>query len=212
MTQKIVQPIYTPAGRLSFPHLYKKETEGQYASDKYCTTLLVPKMVDGKPNPEVKKFLATCLPVVQAEFGDKITFKELKHPFNDGDAKIAKYEKKGKDVEKIANLKGMYYLSASTKNKPKVAYRKDGQWIPIEEDDEPGIYAGCCCKLQVTPYAYSNSSDGMGIRLENVVKIKDDARFGGGGTADMDAGADGIEEYAGSDDAAVEYEDEDAPF
>lgn len=126
-----VGPLATPEGRLSFPHLATPETEGQFPSNKYVGTLLIPKTA----NIDVLK--AACVKAAQLTWPEQNiqTLGQIKLPFRDGDEKA------------LDGYAGNIYIVCKTKNKPVVVG-------PNKEDYIGTIKGGDFVRFSVTAGAY----------------------------------------------------------
>lgn len=107
-----------------------------------------------------------------AKWGGKIP-RNLKIAFQDGD---------DSDLDKYPENEGHYLLNARSKKKVGLV---DTDRQPILDPEE--IYSGCWAYVSVTSFAYDNESKGVSFFLNNIMKARDDERFGGGGaTAEED--------------------------
>lgn len=101
-----------------------------------------------------------------AKWGGKIP-RNLKIAFQDGD---------DSDLDKYPENEGHYLLNARSKKKVGLV---DIDRQPILDPEE--IYSGCWAYVSVTSFAYDNESKGVSFFLNNIMKARDDERFGGGG-------------------------------
>ncbi len=199
MQQKSIfgDKIITPAGRVSFPYVFERNSTGPYADDKYKLTLLIPK--DAKGVDELKK---AVLAVAKKAFGAKTKLSDIAHPFNDGDAKLEETPDESK--EKYTAYAGCYYLNLKNKYKPKVVDENVQEIL-----DESEFYPGCWARCSVVPFSYRQGKNrGVSLRLLNIQKVKDDERFGGGGS-------DPASEFSAvgeSVDETVPFDDDDEDF
>jgi hypothetical protein len=107
-----------------------------------------------------------------AKWGGKIP-RNLKIAFQDGD---------DSDLDKYPENEGHFLLNARSKKKVGLV---DIDRQPILDPEE--IYSGCWAYVSVTSFAYDNESKGVSFFLNNIMKARDDERFGGGGaTAEED--------------------------
>ena len=131
----------------------------------YRTSVLVPKRDKAliaqinEAIEEAKEYGKT------AKWGGKIP-RNLKIAFQDGD---------DTDLDKYPENEGHFLLNARSKKKVGLVDR-DRQ--PILDPDE--IYSGCWAHVSVTSFAYDNESKGVSFFLNNIMKARDDERFGGG--------------------------------
>ena len=91
--------------------------------------------------------------------------------------------------------KGCYYLTAKTSRKPQV--------VDLDRDDifdEEEVYPGCYVRATLVFFPYNNEGKGVGCLLNNVQKLEDGERIGGGA-------ASAAEDFDDEDD--LEDEDDD---
>ena len=160
--------MVTPAGRLSYPKIWKPES-GPTGNEKpkFSASLLVPKV------PGIlDELVGHCKQVAADFFGPKFkgTLSQFgQHcPIKDGDHK-----------DDGDPAKGHWILTASCgeKNQP---FIMDANSIAIRDEDS--IYGGCLAILYVQAMAYDVSGfKGVKLFLQAVQKIGDGERFGGGG-------------------------------
>ena len=82
-------------------------------------------------------------------------------------------------------FKDCWYFNCSSANKPGVRVRDAG--MIVEALDEEDFYSGCYGAVTVNMFPYSNSGNvGVGIGLNNVIKLEDGERLSGGRTAEED--------------------------
>lgn len=94
----------------------------------------------------------------------------LKLPLRDGDTE--------KDIEEQPEFKGMYFLNAYSKRKPGVVDRDREEIFDLSE-----VYSGCWGRLSLNFYPYEISGNkGVAVGLNNIQKLKDGERLGGGST------------------------------
>lgn len=103
-----------------------------------------------------------------AKWGGKIP-RNLKIAFQDGD---------DTDLDKYPENEGHMILNARSKKKVGLV---DMDRQPILDPDE--IYSGCWAYVSVTSFAYDNESKGVSFFLNNIMKARDDERFGGGSSS-----------------------------
>lgn len=81
--------VVTPAGVAAYSYIHKPDTKGQYADNKYKTTIIFPGDAD------MSKITAACVAAAKMEWGDKVKMSTVKLPIRDGDTK-GKEEFEGK--------------------------------------------------------------------------------------------------------------------
>lgn len=134
----------------------------------YRTSILIPKTDEvllgqiEEAIEEAKNYGKT------AKWGGKIP-RNLKIAFQDGD---------DTDLDKYPENEGHMILNARSKKKVGLV---DMDRQPILDPDE--IYSGCWAYVSVTSFAYDNESKGVSFFLNNIMKARDDERFGGGSSS-----------------------------
>lgn len=170
--------VITGKVRFSFVNIFKARAIQDGQDAKFSICLLIPK--DDKAT--IKKINAAIDEAVQdgitSQWGGKKPA-NLKLPLRDGDT-----EKDSPEFE------GMYFLNASSKRKPGIV---DKDLMEILDPDE--VYSGSWGRASINFYPFNrNGNKGVGVGLNNVQKLRDDARLGGSyATAEDDFG-DGFEE------------------
>lgn len=166
---KYVNNIVTPAGRVSFPHLEKPDSQGQYADDKYKATLLISKSANLSG---LKKAVLEC---ARETWGANVEMANILHPFRNGDKK----------AEKMAAYANTLFITCKSKNRPTIIDASRNGIEPAE------VYGGCDARFIVTAMSYEQGGKpGVTFLLDVVQKIKDNERFGG--HADISVLDDGI--------------------
>lgn len=152
--------VITPKGRLSYPHLFERHTQGEYPSGMYETMLLIPKSSD----IAILKEAATA--TMKEAFKDKFkSIDELKNaPIRDGDEKGGEYA-------------GHFYIKAKTDNRPQIV----GADPKVIIDDAEECYGGRWARLSLSCYSYDKAgSKGVSWGLKNVQLLDKGEKFGGG--------------------------------
>ena len=154
--------VTTGKVRLSYTHL--AEAYAMQGNDpKFSTAILIPK-TDTETVKCIKEATAEAAEMGKAKLG-KYILANLKTPLRDGDTEHPDDE----------NYKGMYFLNASSKNKPGVV---DQNVHPILDATE--IYSGCYGRITINFYAYSASGNkGIAAGLGNLQKLEDGESLGG---------------------------------
>lgn len=174
-----VRKVVTPEFRVSFPSVFEPRKKRYEDSGKevenYELSLLFAKDADLSKLKEAAKLAA------QDEWGSNLP-KKLESPFKDaGD-----YEYEGYEA-------GMVLIRTNTKNKPGVV---DQNLQPILDASE--FYAGCYARASIVAVAYEHKNKdgavqkrGVKFYLNNVQKLRDGERFGGGAGKPEDDFGDG---------------------
>ena len=169
--------LITPMFRGSYcnlitPRVPGKKGAAQEGKDpKYSILIVLP-----KDDPDTDKFLKRLRVAIDEatteKFGKPVAHQKLKHfPIRDGDAD---------DNEDFA---GHWLIPASSKFKPGALDSK-GQKLFSEDQ----LYSGAWYRAAISVWAWDSDLGGRGVsvNLHNVLKEKDDTRFGGGTAAEDD--------------------------
>lgn len=157
--------------RFSYPYVFEPRPEKNGKEGRYGICVIIPKKakatikaireaVKTASEEEAHKFKAGKIP------------NPLKQPLRDGDAERP-------DDPAFADS---FFLNATSKSAPGVV---DKKLNPIMDKDE--FYPGCWGFIDLNFYAYNNESQGIGAGVNNVMKVKDDERLGGGRQSAEDA-------------------------
>lgn len=155
-------------GKVRFSYLHVFEPQAAEGSDnkKYSASLIIPKS-DTKTIAKIQAAIDLAIEEGKAKLGPKIP-KNLKTPLRDGD--------KDKDDEVY---EGCMFVNANSNNKPGIV---DENLDKIMSQDE--IYSGCYGRAAINFYAYNvNGSKGIACGLNNLQKLEDGERLGGGGSS-----------------------------
>ena len=162
-----------PKTRFSYANVFEAKAGPQGGDPKYSTALLIPK-TDKVTLDKIAAASAAALKQGKEKFGAAFgTGAFKKTPLRDGD------EEKPDNPE----YAGMMFLNASSKSRPQVV---DKDVNPIMDQDE--FYSGCYGRASINIYPYNNVSKGIGAGLNNVQKLEDGEKLGGGSTAAEDFG------------------------
>lgn len=165
--------ITTGKVRFSYPRVFTPEAREAGDKEKYSVVLLVPKSDKATVRKIEKAIAESFTEGVASTFKGKKP-RNWKSPLRDGDE-----DRDGDEFE------GMYFINASTTRKPAI----------VDEDlnaiiDPSEFYAGCWGRASINFYTYDfNGNKGVGAGLNNLQKLEDGERLGGGGsTAEEDFG------------------------
>ncbi len=186
--------IKTPIFRGSFVNLIKpKKSVREDGTEKENYQMLIPlKKSDPATKAFIKELMDGIAKVSAAKHGTAIPIKRLKNcPIKDGDTF---------DNE---DFHGHWCINVAANYRPQVC-DKHGEILETTDD----VYSGAWYKAMLSPWAYSNKfGKGVSINIESAVKVKDDARLGGGSNAAEDfaddiseGGDDGLSGGSDSDD------------
>lgn len=135
---------------------------------KFSVCLLIPKE-DTQTIAEINQAvdIAIAKGVEKGRFSQS-SIKNLKLPLRDGDDEIDE----GKRTNEYA---GMFFFNCSSDRAPGIV---DKFAKPIMDQDD--FYSGCWCRADVNFFPFSNAGNkGIGVGLNNLMKVKDDARLDG---------------------------------
>jgi hypothetical protein len=178
--------VVTGMVRFSYVNIFNSRSfrEGQDA--KYSICLLIPK--------DDKKTIKAIKAAIEEAAQEGVTSKwggkrpsNLKLPLRDGD------DERADEAEEYA---GMYFLNASSNNKPGIVDKDLNEILDPEE-----VYSGCWGRASINFYAFNTSGNkGIGAGLNNIQKLKDGERLGAArASAESDFG-DGFTVDDGDDD------------
>lgn len=167
--------VITGLVRLSFPYLFEKRQNEDGNEGKYEACLLISK--DDKKTVECinKAIEAAKARGLKEKWASKLP-KKLQLPLNDGDDR-------DDELDGFANN---FYVNAKSKTRPNVVDKHLAKIIDPEE-----VYAGCYVIAAISFYPYNTNSNGIGVSLDSIMKVKDGEAFAGKPSAEADFG--GIE-------------------
>lgn len=170
----MAQKVIIKGVRFSYAHVFQPYAfEGDDKEPRYSATILIPKSVKGKPNPEVAKIRQAIDAAYKEAQTDKWNGKQPKNWFNplqDGDEPNRDGEDRGEAYE------GHWFINAKSRTKPGVV---DAHLQPIMDSDE--FYSGCYGNVSISFAGFDNSGNkGISAFLNNVMKTKDGEPLGAG--------------------------------
>lgn len=167
MTEKLATKYVTPEITCSFPYLFEKSDY----TEKYGLSIPIPNDLED----EIKKIEVLIGNAAENKWGKKAREeigKKIVSPLRDGD------EEKGEDEV----YRGTTFFSANSTKKPGVV---GPDLKPIMDMDD--IYPGCIIRASVNFFAYDyKGKKGVSAGLQNVMKVRDGERIGGGSNAETD--------------------------
>jgi hypothetical protein len=166
--------ITGPNTRFSYANVWEPKQVAGQGDAKYSCALLIPK-TDTKTLAKVEAAIVEALEKGKAKFtGGKIP-KGWKNPLRDGDT-----DPKTEDDE---NYAGHYFLNANNKDKPQIVDKDLNEIV-----DKREFYSGCYGKACVSFFAYNTAGNqGVGVALENLMKVSDGEPLGGSAPSAADA-------------------------
>jgi len=160
--------------RFSYVNVFSPRPNPDGTQGKYSVCVIIPKSNTEAVELFKKAYEAARAAGKTTKWNGKIPAK-VTLPLHDGD------EERPED----AAFENCWYFNCSSKNKPGVRYR-DKLGINEAVDDED-FYSGCYGAVTVNLFPYaSNGSFGVGVGLNNVIKLRDGERLSGGRSADAD--------------------------
>jgi len=155
--------VVTGKVRFSYVHVFEPFAINADQEPKYSICLLIPKS-DKETLQKIEAAVEAAKKIGVAKWGGKIP-PNLKTPLRDGDVERP-------DQEEYA---GMYFLNATTKQKPGVV---DAQLNPILDPTE--VYSGCYGRASINFFAYNRAGNkGIGCGLNHIQKLEDGDYLGG---------------------------------
>ena len=161
--------VVTGKVRFSYAHVFQPQASQDGGTPKYSVSLIIPKSDTDTVN-KINKAIEQAKTENAAVWGGTVP-KGLKGGLRDGDAE--------KDDPAYANS---FFVNANSANKPGVV---DANMNPIIDPSE--FYSGCYGRASVTLYPYNASgTKGIAVGLNNVQKLEDGEKLGGGTSAAVD--------------------------
>lgn len=158
--------VVTGKVRFSYAHVFTPQATEEGKQPKYSVSLIIPKS-DKETIEKINKAVEQAKQDNAAVWGGTVP-KGLKGGLRDGDEE--------KDDPAYANS---YFINANSAQKPGVV---DADMNPIIDPTE--FYSGCFGRASISFFAYnSNGSKGIGCGLNNLQKLEDGERLGGGSSA-----------------------------
>jgi hypothetical protein len=161
--------VITGKVRMSYVNVFETNDKG-----KYSVCLLIPKG-DKETLAKLKAAIEEVKtdPKAATTWGGK-WLASFKSPLRDGDTE--------RDLEKNPEYKGHYFINCNSGQKPDVV---DTALNPIMDKSE--VYSGCFGRASVNFYPFSvDGNKGIAAGLNNVQKLADGERLGGGSRASDD--------------------------
>jgi hypothetical protein len=154
--------------RFSFAHVFEP-AETLNKTMKYSVMILIPKS-DKETVARFNKAFDDCKVSNAAFFGGSVP-KVLKGGLRDGATE--------REDDTFADY---YFINASSNEKPGVV---DAELNPITDKDE--FYSGCYGRASIVLYPYdATGSKGIAAGLNNIQKLEDGEKLGGGSSAASD--------------------------
>lgn len=160
--------VTTGLVRFSYMHVHTPSSMNDEDAKKYSTSMIIPKS-DKKSLSKIKKAIEAAIEKgVSEKFNGKRP-KNLKTPLRDGD------EERDDDE----SYEDSFFINASTTRKPKLVDK--GLQEIIDPED---VYSGMYGRASLNFYAYNvNGNKGIAAGLNNIQKLRDGERLGGGSSS-----------------------------
>lgn len=164
--------------RFSYANVFAVRKNEDGSDGKYSVCLLIP-----KTDVQAKKLIDAAVEAakqagIPSKWNGKLPSAAKLHlPLRDGDA----------ENPDDPTYEGMWFMNASSTQKPGVRVLENG--VMNEALDSDDFYSGCWGAVVVNFFPYNVSGNvGVAAGLNNLIKTRDDERFGGGRSADADFG------------------------
>lgn len=172
--------VKTGKVRFSYAHVFTPTSVEEGGEKKYSVSILIDKK-DKVTLKRIKDAVKAAEADLKVKCNGKLP-KNYKTPLRDGDD----------EREDDENYEGMMFLNASSKSKPGVVDR-DREELFDDED----FYSGCWGRAVLNMYAFNVSGNkGIAAGLNNLQKLEEGEKLGGGGSS-------------AAEDFADDYEDDD---
>lgn len=158
--------------RFSYANVFVPKAMNANSPEKYSVSIIIPKS-DKETLAKIKKAIEAAKIAGKAKVAKngKIPT-NLKTPLRDGDEDRP-------DDEAYADA---YFINANSNKQPGIVDENRQAIISADE-----FYSGCYGRCTVNFYAYSsNGSKGIAAGLQNLQKLADGERLGGGASAEED--------------------------
>jgi hypothetical protein len=161
--------VVTGKVRFSYANVFEPKVGMDGGTPKYSVSILIPKS-DKEGVAKIQKAFEECKASNAAYFGGSVP-KMLKGGLRDGDTE--------REDEAYA---GHFFINANSAQKPDII---DASKEKLFDNSE--FYSGCFGRASVTFYPYSAAgSKGIACGLNNLQKLEDGEKLGGGSSAAAD--------------------------
>ena len=161
--------------RFSFCNVFSKRVNQDGTPGKYGCCVIIPKSNTEAVDMFKKAFENAKAQGKVTKWGGKVPAK-VTLPLHDGD------EERPDDPA----FENCWYFNCSSGNAPGIRVKDELGQI-VEALDDSDFYSGCYGAVVVNLFPYSASGNvGVGVGLNNLVKLRDGERLSGGRSADAD--------------------------
>lgn len=169
--------VITGKCRLSYAHIWEPSKAPGSDKEKYSCSVIIPKS-DKATLLKIEEAIASAKEAGKGKWGGKIPAK-LKLPLRDGD------EERPDDPA----YAGCYFINANSNRQPGVLDTNKQEML-----DKDALYSGCYCKFSLTFFPFdSNGNRGVGVNLNNILKVAEGERLSGGASAEDDFATEEVE-------------------
>ena len=157
--------VLTGKVRFSFCNISKARAFSDGQNAKYSVCLLIPKS-DKDTIKKLKDAIQNEIQEGTASLWGGKTPANLKKPLRDGDV----------ERPELPEYEGMYFINAASNQQPGVVDRNKQDILDLSE-----VYSGCYGRASINLYAFNrNGNKGIAAGLNNLMKLCDGPRLGGG--------------------------------
>ena len=161
--------------RFAYCNIFSKRQNSDGTQGKYGCCVILPKSNTEAVALFKQAFENAKVAGKMTKWGGKIPGKVVL-PLHDGD------EERPDDPA----FEGCWYFNCSSQNAPGIRV-KDEAGSVVEAIDDDEFYSGCYGAVTVNLFPYSASGNtGVGVGLNNVIKLRDGEKLSGGRSADAD--------------------------
>ena len=154
--------VVTPKFRVSFPFVFTPN-KNEKGVESYSVVMMFDK------NSDLTKIKELYKKTVKEKYGDKVP-KNFQSPFKNGN---------DKDLDKYPDFKDKILVTAKSKFQPGLIDQHKEELL-----DPKDFYAGCYARASVTTYPWEYMGKvGINFGLQNIQKLADGEKLGGGVTA-----------------------------
>lgn len=175
-TMKGETRVVTGLVRLAFVNLFSPRVNDDGTPGRYDVCLLIDKSDKDTIDCINKAVEAAKARGIKEKWAGKLP-KNLLLPLKDGD---------DREDDQYGGFENCMYLNARSKSRPGIVDKHGAQIL-----DEEELYSGCYALCGISFFPYDNNSKGIGVSIDNVMKVKDGESLAGKPTASSDF--DGIE-------------------
>lgn len=188
--------VVSGIGRLTWIHAFEPYASRDDQAEKYSICFLIPKKNKNGVQALQDAIDAAAEKGTEAGMWKKrkpAKIKDFSWPLKDGDEiadnKIEEMEESGEDYD-VSHLRGMWVINASSNMKPDVL---DSDREPIL--DEEDLYNGCWGRISLNFFPFEASGNmGVGAGLNNIQKLREGTKLGGGKPSGAKDFADDVDE------------------